>query len=72
MGIDGAIMDRSDPAQAVINTIGVGDLEATMEAVRNAGGKADGDIDDIRSWSLHLRHRYGRQPLRHSGTAARG
>jgi len=25
----------------------VGDLEATMEAVRNAGGKADGDIDDI-------------------------
>jgi predicted enzyme related to lactoylglutathione lyase len=47
MGIDGAIMDRSDPAQAVINTIGVGDLEATMEAVRNAGGKADGDIDDI-------------------------
>ena len=47
MGIDGAIMDRSDPAQAVINTIGVGDLEATMEAVRNAGGKADGDIDNI-------------------------
>jgi len=47
MGIDGAIMDRSHPAQPVINTIGVGDLEATMEAVRNAGGKADGDIDDI-------------------------
>ena len=39
-GIDGAIMSRSDDyRQAVINTIGVDDFEASERAVRDAGGK---------------------------------
>jgi hypothetical protein len=39
-GIDGAIMSRSDDyKQAVINTIGVDDFEASAKAVRDAGGK---------------------------------
>lgn len=39
-GIDGAIMDRSkDYPQAVINTIGVDDLDAAATAVNAAGGK---------------------------------
>lgn len=39
-GIDGAIMDRNaDFKQAVINTIGVDDFEASAKAVRDAGGE---------------------------------
>jgi uncharacterized protein len=38
-GIDGAIMDRTDHKQAVINTIGVDKWEAGADAVKKAGGK---------------------------------
>jgi uncharacterized protein len=39
VGIDGAIMDRTDHKQAVINTISVDKWEKGAEAVKNAGGK---------------------------------
>jgi len=39
VGIDGAIMDRGDQKQAVINTITVDKWEAGADAVKNAGGK---------------------------------
>jgi uncharacterized protein len=39
IGIDGAIMDRSDYKQAVINTISVDKWEAGAQAVSAAGGK---------------------------------
>ena len=39
MGIDGAIMDRTDHKQAVINTISVDKWEAGADAVRKAGGQ---------------------------------
>ena len=39
VGIDGAIMDRSDHKQAVINTIGVEKWEAGADAVKKAGGQ---------------------------------
>ncbi|HKW58236.1 MAG TPA: VOC family protein [Candidatus Dormibacteraeota bacterium] len=38
VGIDGAIMDRTDHKQAVINTISVDKWEAGAEAVKTAGG----------------------------------
>ena len=38
VGIDGAIMDRTDHGQAVINTIGVESIEQSMADVRAAGG----------------------------------
>lgn len=38
-GIDGAIMDRTDHGQAVINTITVGKWEDGAKAVNNAGGQ---------------------------------
>lgn len=38
VGIDGAIMDRSDTKQAVINTISVDTWEAGAKAVSDAGG----------------------------------
>ena len=39
VGIDGAIMDRTDHGQAVINTITVDKWEAGADAVKNAGGQ---------------------------------
>lgn len=39
VGIDGAIMDRSDHKQAVINTISVDRWEDGAESVKKAGGK---------------------------------
>ncbi len=39
IGIDGAIMDRTDHKQAVINTITVDKFEEGSEAVKKAGGK---------------------------------
>ena len=39
IGIDGAIMDRTDHKQAVINTIGVDKFEDGAAAVKKAGGK---------------------------------
>jgi predicted enzyme related to lactoylglutathione lyase len=39
VGIDGAIMDRSDHKQAVINTISVDKWESGAEAVKKAGGQ---------------------------------
>src|ERR1035437_8029525 len=47
MGINGAIMGRSTPNQAVINTVGVANLEEAIAAVRNAGGTVGHDIDTI-------------------------
>ena len=38
-GIDGAIMDRQDHRQAVINTIGVDSVDASAKAVQQAGGQ---------------------------------
>ena len=38
VGIDGAIMDRQDSKQAVINTISVDKWEAGAKAVSDAGG----------------------------------
>lgn len=38
-GIDGAIMDRTDHGQAVINTITVDKWETGADAVKNAGGQ---------------------------------
>jgi predicted enzyme related to lactoylglutathione lyase len=46
-GIDGAIMPREKPAENTVVTVGVGNLEAAMEAVRRAGGTADGSVDLI-------------------------
>src|SRR5438094_88766 len=39
VGIDGAIMDRTDHKQAVINTIGVDIWESGAKAVTDAGGE---------------------------------
>ena len=39
VGIDGAIMDRTDHRQAVINTIDVDKWEAGADAVKKAGGQ---------------------------------
>jgi predicted enzyme related to lactoylglutathione lyase len=39
VGIDGAIMDRTDQKQAVINTISVDKWESGAEAVKKAGGQ---------------------------------
>jgi predicted enzyme related to lactoylglutathione lyase len=39
VGIDGAIMDRTDHKQAVINTISVDKFETGADAVKKAGGK---------------------------------
>ena len=47
MGINGAIKEREPAGQTTIITIGVGDLEATLESIRMAGGRADSPIDDI-------------------------
>ena len=38
-GIHGAIMQRKDPQQPVTNTIGVKDLDATIEAIEAHGGE---------------------------------
>ncbi len=46
-GIHGAIMPRSKPGENTVVTVGVGDLEAAIEAVRKAGGSVDGSIDMI-------------------------
>jgi Predicted enzyme related to lactoylglutathione lyase len=47
MGINGAIMGRATPNQAVINTVGVANLEEAIAAVRSAGGSVGDDIDTI-------------------------
>src|SRR4051812_13378941 len=47
MGIDGAIMPRQYQTQPVINTIGVGNLEESLEKVEAAGGKREGEIQPI-------------------------
>jgi len=39
IGIDGAIMDRTDHGQAVINTVSVDKWEAGADAVKKAGGQ---------------------------------
>lgn len=48
MGIDGAIMPREySPKQAVRNTISVDDLDDMIRKVEAAGGKLDGEKQDI-------------------------
>jgi predicted enzyme related to lactoylglutathione lyase len=47
MGINGAIMTRAGVGQGTINTIAVARIEDAIEAVRQAGGTADGQISDI-------------------------
>jgi len=39
VGIDGAIMGRQDHKQAVINTLGVDNWEASAKAIKDAGGQ---------------------------------
>jgi hypothetical protein len=46
-GINGAIKEREPAGQTTILTVGVGDIEAALESIRKAGGRADGPIDDI-------------------------
>jgi len=46
-GIDGAIMPRQHPGAGTINTIGVGSLEASIAAIREAGGKVLMDPSEI-------------------------
>jgi predicted enzyme related to lactoylglutathione lyase len=46
-GIDGAIMNRRYQEQATVVWIGVDDMEATLEAVRGAGGKQEGEIQEL-------------------------
>lgn len=38
-GINGGLLRRQDPAQPVVNTVGVEDLDATLAQVTAAGGK---------------------------------
>ena len=48
MGIDGAIMPREySPKQPIRNTIAVDDVDEMIEKVKTAGGKIDGDKQDI-------------------------
>jgi predicted enzyme related to lactoylglutathione lyase len=48
LGIDGAVMGRSDFGQAVINTIQIeGKLEDAVDRVAKAGGKQHGEIQPI-------------------------
>lgn len=37
-GINGGLMPRRDPAQPCVNTVGVQDLDATLETVTRLGG----------------------------------
>jgi len=46
-GIDGAVMPREAPADRVVNTVGVDDIEAARAAVRDAGGAVVTDVNDI-------------------------
>jgi predicted enzyme related to lactoylglutathione lyase len=47
MGINGAIMRRSDPSQMVVNTIGVDSLEEALAMVVDRGGKVLTDVMEI-------------------------
>ena len=38
-GINGGILQKRDPAQPCVNTIGIADLDATVRSVEAAGGK---------------------------------
>lgn len=53
-GIDGAIMPREYSKQPVRNTIGVDDLEAMIKKVKAAGGKVDGESQDIPGIGLYV------------------
>ena len=46
-GIDGAIMPRAEHGIGTINTIGVGDLETAMAAVKANGGSVLGEPSDV-------------------------
>ncbi|MDX6281759.1 MAG: uncharacterized protein QOH03_2830, partial [Kribbellaceae bacterium] len=46
-GIDGAIMARAYHDQATIAWLQVDDLDATLTAVREAGGSVAGDVQEI-------------------------
>jgi len=47
LGIDGAIMPREAPVTGVVNTVGVGDIQAARDAVRAAGGEIVTEVNDI-------------------------
>jgi uncharacterized protein len=38
-GIDGGLLPRRDPAQPCVNTIGIENLDSTLEVVTRQGGK---------------------------------
>jgi predicted enzyme related to lactoylglutathione lyase len=46
-GIDGAIMARTYQEQTTIAWLEVDDLDATLTAVREAGGSVAGDVQEI-------------------------
>jgi predicted enzyme related to lactoylglutathione lyase len=46
-GIDGAIQGRSVPGESTVNTVSVDKLEASIDAVRKAGGTVTGEIMEI-------------------------
>ncbi len=46
-GIDGAIMSREYQQQPAIAWLQVDDLEATLDAVRTAGGAVAGEVQDL-------------------------
>jgi predicted enzyme related to lactoylglutathione lyase len=52
MGINGGIMDRSG-SKTVVNTIGVADLEATVNKVLAAGGKRVTPAQKIPGVGMH-------------------
>lgn len=53
-GIGGALMPRTYQAQATIATVGVDDVSESMEKVKAAGGKINGDVQDIPGIGKHV------------------
>ena len=46
-GIHGAVQGRSAPGESTVNTVSVEKIEASMDAVRKAGGTIVGEIMEI-------------------------
>jgi predicted enzyme related to lactoylglutathione lyase len=53
-GVGGAIMPRKYQTQPTIATISVDDVTAAMEKVKAAGGKVNGDVQDIPGVGKHV------------------
>jgi len=60
-GIDGAIMERQDHKQAVINTLGVDSWEASAKAIKDAGGLMLGEKHAVPSlgWIAYFKDTEG-------------